>query len=210
MEAAVKTVREGRFSVAVAAKDHGVPRSTLQFRLSPEYKKSSCGPNPILSIEEENIVCDWIKDCAKKGFPKASLDLCLSVQSFLKENPRPNPFVDDYPGKGWTQAFFRRHPDIVKRKCEAVYQASACVSKNDLRGWFANIETVLTEENAFNILQDPTRVYNGDETNFLLCATTNMVLAAKGSRNVYNVDGGEAKAAMRQVRMRNTQFKLTR
>lgn len=44
------------------------------------------------------------------------------------------------------------------------------------------------------ILSDASRVYNGDETNFLLCPKTKTVLAAKGARNIYEVDRGLAKS----------------
>lgn len=46
------------------------------------------------------------------------------------------------------------------------------------------------------ILKDPTRIYNGDETNFQLCPKNCKVLAPKGSRNIYEVDQRQAKAIL--------------
>lgn len=39
-----------------------------------------------------------------------------------------------------------------------------------------------------DILSDPTRIYNGDETCFYLCPKNKKVLAVKGSKNVYEVE----------------------
>lgn len=45
-------------------------------------------------------------------------------------------------------------------------------------------------------MKDPSRVYNGDETNFLLCPKNNKVVALKGSKIVYEIDQGLAKSAI--------------
>lgn len=45
-------------------------------------------------------------------------------------------------------------------------------------------------------MKDPSRVYNGDETNFLLCPKNNKVVALKDSKNVYEIDQGLAKSAI--------------
>lgn len=43
----------------------------------------------------------WILDSAKKGFPRKKYDILTSVQKFLIDNPRQNPFKDNRPGDGW-------------------------------------------------------------------------------------------------------------
>lgn len=45
----------------------------------------------------------------------------------------------------------------------------------------------------FDILCDPTRIFNGDETGFSLCLKTKAVLAPKGCKDVYEVSVGNAK-----------------
>lgn len=195
LDAALEDIRNG-MSKKAAAKKHGVPRSTLQFRLSSKFTKKELGPPPILTNEEEDILEKWVHDCCRKGFPRRKEDLQLSVQEFLNQNERPNPFKENLPGIGWYQAFLRRHPNISLRTPEGVTAASSCVSENDIKNWFINIEEVLKEENALDVLQDPDRIFNGDETNFLLCPKGSKVLAPRGSKNVYEVDKGKAKAAV--------------
>jgi hypothetical protein len=95
-------------------------------------------------------------------------DLQASVHHFLEANPRQNPFKDNHPGEGWYKGFLRRHQELTERQPEAVTLASANVSEADIRSCFQQIETYLKEEDLFQILDDPTRVFNSDETNFQL------------------------------------------
>ncbi|XP_030751032.1 uncharacterized protein LOC115878626 [Sitophilus oryzae] len=186
---ALQAIAEGS-SERKAAVQFRVPRSTLQFRSSGKFNnKTTPGPAPVLSHEEENIVKDWIKTSQTKGFPLHVEDVQLSVKQFLDENPRPNvPFLGNKPGRGWFRAFLRRHPDITLRTPEAITAASSNVSESDIRKWFTDIETYLVEKGYDSILQDPSRVFNGDETCFLLCPQNKRVLAARGSRNVYQIE----------------------
>ncbi|KAI4468028.1 helix-turn-helix psq domain [Holotrichia oblita] len=50
---------------------YGVPKSTVQDRISGKVAKTSMqmGPDPILSHECENKLVEWIENLAKCGFP---------------------------------------------------------------------------------------------------------------------------------------------
>lgn len=88
LEEAIEAVKGKKLSKKAAAKLFNIPRSTIQFRMSENFKKKSKGPNPVLSIEEEEQLERWIIMCAKKGFPRRKNDLKYSVQKFLNENKR--------------------------------------------------------------------------------------------------------------------------
>ncbi|XP_067004498.2 uncharacterized protein [Anabrus simplex] len=195
LEAAVLDVKNG-VSKKAAARKHGIPRATLQFRLSDRFQKTERGPAPILTHDEESLLVKWLLECSKKGFPRRKGDIKVSVHEFIRLSDRPNPFKDNMPGDGWYKAFLKRHPQIRLRTCEAITAASSCLSESDVRKWFSSIEICLTEEGSFQILQDPTRVFNGDETNFLLCPNNGKVLAEKAVKNVYEIDRGLAKASI--------------
>ena len=122
--------------------------------------------------------------------------MLTSVQKFIKNSNRETPFSNGKPGKGWYRAFNRRHPELCMRTPEAVTQASACVSANDIRNWFKNIEEELSRNDYRSILHDSSRVYNGDETNFLLCPKNQKVIALRGTKNVYELDQAPAKSAI--------------
>lgn len=189
---ALKAVENG-MSQRKAAQIFKVPRQTLQFRKSDKFRKTSLGPSTILTSEEEATLEEWILSSYKKGFPLRKLDIQMSVKEFLDSNPRDNPFQDNLPGEGWYRRFLKRHPNLTHRTPEAVTSASSVVSEADIRKWFSSIEEYLKSKNLHHILEDPTRVFNGDETCFYLCPKNFKVIAPRGARNVYEVDSGQAK-----------------
>lgn len=193
MQQALDCVRNKSMSQKKAAETYKVSRSSLQFRLSKKFKKTSYGPSPILSPDEEKTLVNWLKDCARKGFPRRKEDVQLSVKEFLDKEPRRNPFKNNFPQDGWYKAFLRRNPELTERTAEGVTSASAAVSENNIRHWFQQIESYLLEKNIFNVLSNPERLYNGDETNFQFCPKTKKVLALKGARNVYEVEQAPSK-----------------
>nr|CAI5852764.1 unnamed protein product [Callosobruchus analis] len=71
-----------------AAAEFGIPRQTLQFRLSQNFSKTDPGPTPILTSEEESLLVKWIFECQRKGLPRRKEDIQLSVKQFLEKNPR--------------------------------------------------------------------------------------------------------------------------
>ena len=151
MQEALDAISKG-MKVGRAATQFQIPRSTLRFRLGPNFRnKTSKGPKKVLSTNEEDTLVQWLIECQKKGFPKTALDLQSSVKAFIENDKRPYPSTDNCPGRGWCRAFFKRHPQLVTRTPEGVTSASACVSEADIRGWFASIETLLKEEGLFEI-----------------------------------------------------------
>lgn len=192
LQRAIIEIKNGGKKKTVAAK-FGIPRSTLQFRLSDKFKKIRKGPNTYLTTEEEAKLEQWILECERKGFPRRKIDIQTSVKNFLDGALRPNPFKENTPGNRWYNAFLKRHPILVQRTSEAVTSSSSNVSEDNIKKWFKEIENYLKEKGYFEILEDPKRVYNGDETCFQFCPKLGKVLAAKGEKNVYEIDLGEAK-----------------
>ncbi|XP_072377918.1 uncharacterized protein [Diabrotica undecimpunctata] len=105
-----------------------------------------------------------------------------------ESNPRVNPFVENRPGRTWLSAFLKRNPNISLRTSEGVTSASSNINQRDITKWFDNIKSYLNKKGLSDVLQDPTRIFNGDETCFYLCPKNKKVLAMKGSRNVYEIE----------------------
>ncbi|KAF9416053.1 hypothetical protein HW555_006465, partial [Spodoptera exigua] len=141
--------------------------------------------------KEENQLVQWIIESCRKGFPRRKEDVIQSVKLFLIANPRSNSFIENTPGEGWY-----KHPEVALRTSEAVTSASSKISESNIRSWFTQIENYLKENNLFHILSDPSRVYNGDETNFILCPKNTKVIAPKGEKNVYEVDHAPSKSCI--------------
>lgn len=179
-----------------ACRKYKIPRATLQFRLSEKFTKSSHGPSPILTTNEEAILVKWIRECQRKGFPRRKEDIQISVKQFLDDSPRENPFKDNLPGDGWYKAFMKRHPELTTRKSEGVSAASSAISEQDIRKWFDGIHSYLSQKGYNEVLEHPERLFNADETNFQLCPQNKRVIAPKGTKNVYEVDLGKAKTTL--------------
>ncbi|KAF2890621.1 hypothetical protein ILUMI_15552 [Ignelater luminosus] len=55
IEQTVEAIKKG-LSRKQASKEYGIPRATLQFRLSNKFKKTGHGPLPILTQDEEELL----------------------------------------------------------------------------------------------------------------------------------------------------------
>lgn len=105
---AVDAVQKG-MSQRTASKKYGVPRSTIQFRMSPAFSKSSPGPPPVLGHSAEDDLVNWIIDCSRKGFPRRKENVQTSVKKCLDHSGLKNPFHNNAPGSGWYE--------FPKKKC---------------------------------------------------------------------------------------------
>ena len=81
----------------------------------------------------------------------------------------------------------------MERTSEAVTAASSCVSEQNIRKWFDEVQDYIRENNLEEVMNDPFRIFNGDETGFQMCPSTGRVLAEKGAKNVYSIDEGSSK-----------------
>lgn len=65
------------------AKKYGIPRATLQFRLSSKFNKIEKGPNTYLTKDEEFLLQNWLIECQTKGFPRIKEDVKHAVKAFF-------------------------------------------------------------------------------------------------------------------------------
>jgi hypothetical protein len=193
IDLALQEIQDKKMSVRAIAAKYGIPKSTIHFKLKNPSSKDTYGPVPYLSIEEEQRLVKWISEMGKRGFPRKVENLLSSVKNFLDHNPRPNPFKNNRPGKGWLKAFLKRNPTVTQRQSEAVSSASACVTEQDIRKWFQEIDEYFTGKDLGHILNNGSRIFNADETGFNICPSTGKVLAQKGTKNVHSIEKGSSK-----------------
>ena len=146
--------------------------------------------------QEEDDLAGWLLHLAKTGHPQKKNDLLDAVQKLVTEKKRQTPFTDDRPGETWYRGFLKRHPDISVREPEGVSGIRAVVTEASIRKWFDTAQSYLSNQEgcAFDeIMADPRRVINTDETNFSLCPKTGKVLGPKGWKNVYDLKRGNEK-----------------
>nr|CAI5833441.1 unnamed protein product [Callosobruchus analis] len=165
-----------------APRKHGIPRQTLQFRLSKKFKRIGHGPSSYLT-EEEDVLQKWIMESFRKGFPRRRHDIQTSMLIQGKIHLK-TIFLESTGielSSGVTQKL------LFAPLRELLPQVA--VSESDIRSWFNGIEAYLKEKNYFRVLQSPARVYNADESGFVLCPQGGKVLAQRGARNVYEASG---------------------
>lgn len=186
---AIRKVSEGSSKYA-AAKEYGVPVSTLNGRLKgvPPIR---AGPQPLLSLETERKLANWIIECAEMGDPKTKDEVLTASTELCKVENKPTK--NDLLSRGWLKGFLKRNPKVTFRTPQAVTRASASVSEDDIRRFFTHFYDWVKKENLLHCLTDPSRFINSDETGFDLNPSPRHVLAAKGSKNVYRVDAAKPK-----------------
>lgn len=110
-----------------------VPRSTLQDKVKGRTTiEKKCGPETILTQEEENLLLAWLFRIAACEFPATKTMLFDSVQLLVKELNRPNNFTDGRPGRKWYELFLKRHQELAPR-----------ISQNlTFNHWTLNVKTV--------------------------------------------------------------------
>ncbi|CAH0723593.1 unnamed protein product, partial [Brenthis ino] len=189
---AVQAIRTENKSIREACHHYGVPRSTVQDRISGRYKEQprKVGPEPILGIDGEQKIVDWITELAKCGIPVSKEVLLENVAKIIKNILRENKFPEGRPGQTWYQNVLRRHPKIRVREPESINKAREAVRESLIKKWFTDLECFLIERGVIDIMNDPDRILNADETGVSLCPKSGKVLAPKGYKNVYIVKRG--------------------
>lgn len=188
-------IQENEMGIREASRIFGVPKTTLQDRIKgrvPEVPMKT-GPPPRLTVTGENEIVQWIINIAKCGFPIRKTDLISTVQKILKDCGKETLFKDGKPGQKWYLNFLKRHPEISLREAETITKARALITEESIRLWFRNLRMYLTQNNCIDILDDPSRILNGDESGIPLCPKTGKVLAPRGYKNLYKIKAGSDK-----------------
>ena len=86
---------------------------------------------------------------------------------------------------------------MVLRKPESITKAAACLNESDIKSWFKKVHSFLAgldnagDTNYLDILNDPERCYNTDESFFLLNPSCGNVVAERETKNIYEVRGND-------------------
>lgn len=78
------------------------------------------------------------------------------------------------------------------RTVEKLSKVRAIVTEHEVREWFKEVDNYLTKC-VKSVLEDPTMVFNCDESSFMMCPKSEKVLGIRGQKNVYEVHQGNDK-----------------
>ncbi|KAK9753014.1 CENP-B N-terminal DNA-binding domain [Popillia japonica] len=218
---ALDEIRKKQIKIREACQKYGVPKTTILDRLSgrvpenlrqpgpaplltvegtildrlsgrvPENLRQP-GPAPLLTVEGKIRIKDWVINIAKCGFPIQKETLIDTVAKINKDS-KQNIFKKQKPGKTWYYNLLKRNPEISLREAESINKARAVKTEESIKKWFSELNTYLEENNLLDILNDPDRVFNGDEAGFSLCPKSGKVLGPKGYKNLYSIKVGNEK-----------------
>ncbi|KAG5890201.1 hypothetical protein JTB14_010663 [Gonioctena quinquepunctata] len=112
------------------------------------------------------------------GLPINRDFLIHSVKQLVEAEGMNNPFKDNVPERKWFEGFLKRHPRVGQKKAEHLCKARAVVTESGIRSWFSHVAEELGEN--IEILKDPRRVFDMDETAIHLAPKGGLVLAERG------------------------------
>lgn len=197
-------------SVAEAARKYKIPRTTLSSKHHNIYPVDTRkGPQSVLTYEEEMQLEKWILHIGDMGFPPNKRQLLDSVQRLIKTLNKETPFTNGRPGRKWYRAFLRRHPKVVEKMAQNLTKRRSMVTEEDIRKWFDTVHGYLEKNNLLDVLNEPDRVFNMDESAFFLSPAPGKVLARKSEKNVYTFINNDEKECLTALVGGNALGKIT-
>jgi hypothetical protein len=185
MDAATAVLRSCRdaetINITAQAKEHSVPMTTLWHRHDGRPSIKDRRPTQqYLTPSEEKALAKFLLQMANHGTPVRikflpSLAFGIARQRFTNKAAKP-------PGRKWSQAFTRRHPDLKSRKVRPIdWNRHDKNIYNETVDWFEVMGKVLGDPEIL-----PHNVYNMDETGVMLSMLGSVkVLVGKGDARKY-------------------------
>ena len=190
---ALVAVQKG-MSLSQASKKYFVPRTTLRRRVLGEVATSrSVGPMPILGIQNEEKISEWLINLSRMGIPIDKDCLLHSVKKLIEVLRIETPFKNNLAGRKWFVGFMKRHPNLSKKKAEYLSKSRAAVPETKIRKWFSDLQELWGDQ--ANVLQHPDRVLNMDETSICRAPKWKNEICPKdeGSKTLYYTKKSEWK-----------------
>jgi hypothetical protein len=157
LAAALRAVEKG-VAIETVASHYQIPRSTLRSHVTGLSRGRKRGKAPVLIVDEEQQLVDYIIQMQGLGFPLSLSQLKLKVALITQE--RATPFVHGIPGAGWLRWFRRHHPELALRLAQGL-------NTNRARGLCpANVNTLYNNLSEFykRYKYPPSNIWNCDES----------------------------------------------
>jgi len=181
MDAAIKAVESGSaVSINRAAKDHGIPPTTLKDRLSGRVVDGTKPGRPsYLNNEEESELESYLIQSCQVGYGKTRRQIKAIVENIAVEK---GILRKSHISDGWWKKFLERHPKLSLRSGDATgHVRMNAMTRENLTHYFDLLNECLVE----NGLKDhPEQIYNMDESGIPLDPKPPKVLAVKGQKKV--------------------------
>ena len=181
MEGALEAVANGQ-SVSAAAREYGVPKTTLLDRTSCRVIHGvKPGPKPYLSPSEEKELGTFLKECAKVGYGKTRKDVLNIAQSVAQSVAQEKGLLKvERISEGWWRRFLERQADLsLRRGDNTAHVRMDAINTETLDQYFSLLEDTLITHDLVN---KPSQLYNVDETGVPFNPRPPNIVATKGRK----------------------------
>ena len=177
---AVDAVKNG-MSYRKASEVYNIPKTTIRDRITGRISEdATLGRKPTFPIEVEAHLADNVKQAAAKGFGISRMQLASKAALIANRLKVRTPFKDNIPGKDWVNAFKQRHNLSTKRPVPLSTTRSRLLNPVVTTNYFNDLEILI---NKLNLLDQPSKIWNMDETNSPLTHKPTRILAERGAPN---------------------------
>ena len=180
MIAAMEFVEDGNGSINQAATVHGVPKSTLNDRLSGRVQHGSKpGPEPYFSKEEEAEISTFLQKCSAMGYGKTRRDVLNIAEGYaIKKGLQ---LKKEHISDGWWRRFKERQDGklVLRKGDNTSFLRMDAMNAATLQHYYDLLEETLKEHNLFN---SPSQLYNVDESGIPLDPKAPKVVTLQGTR----------------------------
>ncbi|XP_060572583.1 uncharacterized protein LOC132730626 [Ruditapes philippinarum] len=161
MTSAYQAVKDACMPIKTAARQYGVPQTTLRDRVLGRIDPDtvSSGPQALFSQEQEALFVQHLKAMAELGYGYSRTEVTSQASNFalfLGLRDKNHPLSDR-----WFRGFMDRWPEmkVLKPRALSNYRAQAS-SKEAISSFFDNLQSVLKDN---NLMDSPELIYNVDE-----------------------------------------------
>ena len=190
MEAAIAAIQSGSaVSINSAARNHGIPPTTLKDRLSGRVTDGTKpGRLPYLNDQEETDMESYLIQATHVGYGKTRRQIKAIVESVAVDK---GVLRSSHISDGWWKRFLQRHPKLSLRYGDATgHVRMNAMNRENLTNYFALLKECM-EEN--DLMDHPERIYNMDESGIPLDPRPPKIVALKGQKKVrYRCSGNKS------------------
>ena len=158
---AFKAVKEKNMPVQRAAREFGVPESTLRDRIKGKVglQKTRSGPAPVLGVKEENKLVEYLQLLTDFGYSFSRSDVTNLATDYAVLLGKREP--SDTFTHQWYYSFLSRWPGLVsKRPVGTKQQAEKASSLDCLTNYYYQLQSTLKK---YNLCNSPDSLFVIDE-----------------------------------------------
>jgi transposase len=193
MKKAVEAVANG-MKVREAARQYGIPRSTLQHNIEKAKSGAELRPNyqnrQIFSPAEEAILAEYLDTCAKMfyGLTTQNLRNLAYEMAVAFKISHPSQWDENKTaGKEWMMGFMRRNPRLSIRQPEATsYSRATAFNRHTVGIFFTLLEKTYRE-----VKITGAQIFNLDETGITTVHKVPKVVGPRGIKQMGQITSGE-------------------